>query len=113
MKIYTTVELARSIEYVVVGRLTTIYKGCNSGVATVFDLHQEVKGFSCGGQVTAGFFNKVLSDLRKVGVIQTRSGGREVFLSDSMKEQINKEVAAIREAEAIKAAAKSNAEGGK
>lgn len=85
---YSTVTLAQFIENYVVGHLTNIYRESEGfGGATVFDLYQEMKTRPYGNQITTGFFQKILSDLRKTGIIKMRSDGA-VFLSEQMARKV-------------------------
>ena len=92
---YSTVELARRIEDYVVNHLTEIWEesqGCAG--AMVFELYTQIHSQSYGDQVTAGFFNKILSDLAKAGVIKIQNNkqlGNGIFLSEAMQKKQEKE----------------------
>jgi hypothetical protein len=92
MRTYSTAELARFIENYVIGHLTEIRKEI-SGTTTsspfgsigarVFDLYSYLESQPYGGQITAGFVLKILSDLRKAGLIVMMNGGKDVYLSEA------------------------------
>lgn len=71
-KTLTSVEVAQRVEKLVVARLIDVYEGTDGyGGLTMFNLYSSAKS-ELGDQITSGFFNKILSDLRKAGIIRTQ-----------------------------------------
>jgi hypothetical protein len=84
MQTYSTVELARFVEEGVLSRLTEVRRESVGVVVTtaVFELYTGITSTSYGDQITAGFFSKILSDLRKTGLVETYDNGKSFRLSD-------------------------------
>ena len=84
MRTCTTVELAQFIESDVHEFLLARrkYHGGDLRFVPVFELFQSISESSYGSQVTSGFFGKVLSDMRKAGILVAQNGGRFLALSE-------------------------------
>lgn len=80
---YSTAQLSRLVEDDVIESLAFIYPNGRS----VFDLYTIIAGQPYGRQVTAGFFNKLISDMAATGVINKenlpRSETRVICLSQA------------------------------
>lgn len=89
-----TVLLAKEIEEIVCRELARIRATADDQPysASALTLYQHVVGSHIvRGVVTSGFFNKVIADMKRTGIIGTTKGGEKVFLSeaawDSCKEE--------------------------
>jgi len=78
------VELAQFIERSVHRQLSNKRREDSASFRFVpmFTLYRTVADSPFGSQITTGFFNKILSDMRKTGVIITQDGGRSLALSE-------------------------------
>ncbi len=81
---YSSVELAQFIERSVHRQLSSKRREDSASFRFVpmFTLYRTVADSPFGSQITTGFFNKILSDMRKTGVIITQDGGRSLALSE-------------------------------
>jgi hypothetical protein len=77
--------------------IKTMYPG-DGYTVTVFKLYTLIQRDAkrSGYSVTAHFFNRVLADMKRVGVIGTAKGGEVAFLSDAAFEQNEKERQRVR-----------------
>lgn len=85
MRMYTTVELARFIEHDIHHELNMrrVERTASFRFMPVFELYQSIVNSVYGSHVTAGFFNKILSDLRKTGVVVAQDGGKSLALTEA------------------------------
>jgi hypothetical protein len=87
MQTYSTVELSKFIEHGILSRLTELRRRDTTDVpqtATIFELYTNIASMPYGEQITTGFFGKILSDLRKTGLIAEIDGGKSFRLSEAM-----------------------------
>ena len=80
--IHSSVELAQIVERLVHKQLSNKRREGSTGFIPVFSLYQTIADSPVGSQVTTGFFSRILSDLRKTGVVVTQNGGKFLALSE-------------------------------
>jgi hypothetical protein len=75
--------LAREVEKQIHDILLN-FKMQGDGTMLRFDLYKRVeRNYNSGfGVVTSGFFNHIIADMKKAGIVGTCNGGDRVFLTD-------------------------------
>jgi hypothetical protein len=78
-------ELAKKIENAVTLQLIGArwHSPVNYTIRRLFVYDFILKEYSKYGIITAGFFNRIIDDLKKAGIVTTAKGGEVLFVSDA------------------------------